>query len=308
MHRALEEVALLRSIITSMIMMLLLACGAGDAVNAGSATAVNEHTKPADNTATNVASDESVKKGIYIYNATGIDKLAGKVAGLLKEKSLGEAQSDNWKSNKVDKTFVFYAKDAEKTARQIAELLSVEDVRPRRGEEPAVEIGVVLGADFDDWNLIANLALPSGDMSLFNQRSAPTTEVAAPKELDQTEGIYISLSKRVISYYEKGELKGSWQCAVGAADSPTPTGEYKVTSKTVRPDWSWKGKIVPYGPKNGLGERFLGISKPTYGIHGTNDPDSIGKAVSHGCVRLHNLDIIKLYDLVKTGTKVTIVQ
>jgi lipoprotein-anchoring transpeptidase ErfK/SrfK len=50
----------------------------------------------------------------------------------------------------------------------------------------------------------------------------------------------------------------------------------------------------------------LGINKPSYGIHGTNEPDSIGYSLSHGCVRLHNEDVEKLYEMVDIGTVVVI--
>lgn len=66
--------------------------------------------------------------------------------------------------------------------------------------------------------------------------------------------------------------------------------------------------MVPFGdPKNILGSRWMGISHPGYGIHGTTEPGSIGKNVTAGCVRLKNEDVEELYSIVPEGTEVVIV-
>jgi lipoprotein-anchoring transpeptidase ErfK/SrfK len=65
--------------------------------------------------------------------------------------------------------------------------------------------------------------------------------------------------------------------------------------------------VVPPGKWNPLGTRWLGLSRKGYGIHGTNAPKSIGKAASHGCIRLRNSDIEELFDLVSVGDAVELV-
>ena len=65
--------------------------------------------------------------------------------------------------------------------------------------------------------------------------------------------------------------------------------------------------MIPAGdPKNVLGSRWLGISKPSYGIHGTTQPEAIGQSVTEGCVRMRNLEVEELYMLVPEGTEVVI--
>jgi len=94
-------------------------------------------------------------------------------------------------------------------------------------------------------------------------------------------------------------------------ESATPVGRYKVTEKQADPDWHWEGKVyAPYlrDKTNGLGVRWIGISLPTYGLHGTNDPFSIGKDVSHGCVRHQNADVTKAFSMIPTGTPVRIIE
>ena len=70
------------------------------------------------------------------------------------------------------------------------------------------------------------------------------------------------------------------------------------------PTWYTKGRIVPPGKSNPLGPRWLGLSKKGYGIHGTNNPASIGRSASHGCIRLRNRDIQELFEMVSVGDAV----
>ncbi len=94
-------------------------------------------------------------------------------------------------------------------------------------------------------------------------------------------------------------------------DNATPLGSYKVTAKQANPKWHWEGKVyVPYlqDKNNGLGVRWIGISLPSYGLHGTNDPFSIGKDVSHGCIRHENADVTQAFPMIPTGIPVRIIE
>ena len=76
----------------------------------------------------------------------------------------------------------------------------------------------------------------------------------------------------------------------------------------VNPTWYKAGTAVPYGsPKNILGTRWMGITKPSYGIHGTTEPEKIGQQVTAGCVRMKNEEVEELYNFLPVGTEVTIV-
>ncbi|WP_245640218.1 L,D-transpeptidase family protein [Paenibacillus dakarensis] len=94
---------------------------------------------------------------------------------------------------------------------------------------------------------------------------------------------------------EQGQVIKSYSVSVGNPSTPTPVGDYKV---------EYKG--TNWGPA--FGPRWIGLNVPwgNYGIHGTNKPFSIGQHLSHGCIRMHNKDVIELYKLVPVGTKVTI--
>ncbi|MFH0908646.1 MAG: L,D-transpeptidase family protein [bacterium] len=90
--------------------------------------------------------------------------------------------------------------------------------------------------------------------------------------------------------------------------SKTPTGTFTITDRIAQPTW-WRddGKAIPYGdPENLLGTHWLSLDIRGYGIHGTWEPDTIGKQSSAGCIRLLNEDIQELFTLIPIGTPVTI--
>jgi L,D-transpeptidase ErfK/SrfK len=105
--------------------------------------------------------------------------------------------------------------------------------------------------------------------------------------------IQISIGKRRLSLYRNGKLEKIYPIAIGKMLTATPTGEFVIVNRQMNPG----------GP---FGVLWLSLSKQGYGIHGTNDPSSIGKAVSHGCVRMHNRDVLQLAEKVPNGTRVII--
>lgn len=95
--------------------------------------------------------------------------------------------------------------------------------------------------------------------------------------------------------------------SVGRVGSETPEGEFEVVSKVAHPVWYWEKKVIPAdSPQNLLGTRWLGLNHKGYGIHGTRNPESIGAARSHGCIRMHNKDVEEIFPWIPQGTKVII--
>ncbi len=127
--------------------------------------------------------------------------------------------------------------------------------------------------------------------------------------------IVIRTHKRVLEFYQNGKFKKLYKVAVGK-NGWRVYGKFWVRKKVVWPDWVPTKRIkeenpnlpdiVYGGPKNPLGARALYLGYSAVRIHGTNNPKSIGKAVSHGCFRMRNKDIIELYNMVKVGTPVYI--
>ncbi|MBP7830209.1 MAG: L,D-transpeptidase family protein [Kiritimatiellae bacterium] len=90
----------------------------------------------------------------------------------------------------------------------------------------------------------------------------------------------------------------------------TPVGDFVIKEKIAQPTW-WRpdGKPIPFGdPENVLGTHWLSLDIPGYGIHGTWEPDTIGKQASAGCIRLLNAEVEELFNLVPEGTPVRIVE
>jgi len=91
-------------------------------------------------------------------------------------------------------------------------------------------------------------------------------------------------------------------------NNSTPVGTYKITNKLVNPTWFKSGAVIPAGSAdNVLGTRWMGFDLAGYGIHGTTEPQNLGKQVTAGCVRLGNPDVEELYTIIPTGTEVTII-
>ncbi|MFA7271176.1 MAG: L,D-transpeptidase, partial [Candidatus Omnitrophota bacterium] len=103
------------------------------------------------------------------------------------------------------------------------------------------------------------------------------------------------------------EIMKTYIVSTGKNNS-TPVGNFKITSKLINPTWFKAGAVIPAGsPKNILGTRWLGLDRPSYGIHGTTEPQSLGRQATQGCVRMTNQDVEELYIIVPIGTEVIIV-
>jgi lipoprotein-anchoring transpeptidase ErfK/SrfK len=139
----------------------------------------------------------------------------------------------------------------------------------------------------------------------------------APAVTEATLGraILISLVQRKLYLYNGAALEKVYRCAIGMRRYPTPRGAFKVIGKKVMPRWNNPGsrwargmpRFIKPGPRNPLGTRALYLSAPGIRIHGTPQPSSIGRAASHGCVRMLRKDIERMYPLIPVGTKVFIV-
>lgn len=131
--------------------------------------------------------------------------------------------------------------------------------------------------------------------------------VAEPEKKSLEKKISINLAARSLALFEGTEKIRLYPIGPGTPYTPTPVGYYKIQSKDVNPSWTSPstGKTIPSGPDCPLGYRWMQI-QGNYGIHGTNNPDSIGHYVSNGCIRMHEKDVEALFDLVKIGTPVEI--
>lgn len=105
--------------------------------------------------------------------------------------------------------------------------------------------------------------------------------------------ISVYIRTKRLTLYRYGKVAKTYPVATGKPETPSPLGTFTIVNK----------QLNPGGP---FGTRWMGLSEPHYGIHGTNNPSSIGQAASNGCIRMHNKDVEELFNLVSIRTPVTI--
>lgn len=150
----------------------------------------------------------------------------------------------------------------------------------------------------------------------------PGTRVALPTEFILPEaprtGLVINLPEmRLYEWHGGIDAPAVYAIAIGDGEDPSPEGQFKVGNKRLDPYWYVPDSIreenpnlptvVPPGPENPLGDRWLTIGHTSYGIHGTNNIWSIGRLATHGCIRLYNDTMRTLYARTAVGTRITIV-
>jgi lipoprotein-anchoring transpeptidase ErfK/SrfK len=142
--------------------------------------------------------------------------------------------------------------------------------------------------------------LLSGSISAQTRRTVQSVSEAK-------HSLVLSLPDRKMALLENGSVKKVYVIAVGKKSTPSPIGTFTIVSRLNNPTYSHRGRIVAPGPDNPVGTRWMGLSVNGYGIHGTNAPKSIGKAASHGCIRMAKVDLEELFDAVRTGDQVEII-
>lgn len=125
---------------------------------------------------------------------------------------------------------------------------------------------------------------------------------------------------QVLAYDARGFLLAAYPATVGSEDNPSPSGTHKVKGVARMPVYRYDPKVnfkqgknnkvltIPKGPNGPVGSIWIDLTEPTYGIHGTPDPELIDKVGSHGCVRLTNWDAEELGGMVKPGVMVKFVE
>ena len=155
--------------------------------------------------------------------------------------------------------------------------------------------------------LVANSRLP---VRAHTKAVVPAVTASAFDEV-----IVINRETNHLYLYTRGSLDRTFSVATGQAIYPTPRGTFHIVVMWKNPWWyppvqdAWASglKPVPPGPGNPLGTRWMGLSAPGVGIHGTDEPSSIGYSASHGCIRMQVPDAEWLFDHVQIGTTVHIV-
>jgi len=151
-------------------------------------------------------------------------------------------------------------------------------------------------------NQINKLATITGVLLMAATEALAQDRVSRPSRR-----IVISISDRKLAVLEGERVLRIFPTAVGAPRTPSPAGSYQIVERIPNPTWYGKGRVVAPGKGNPLGTRWLGLSVKGYGIHGTNNPASIGRHASHGCIRMRNQDVEQLFEMVRVGDAVELV-
>ena len=147
------------------------------------------------------------------------------------------------------------------------------------------------------------------------ETQAPTpSESAAPRNVSTK----VDTKTNRLGVFQAEKLIAAYPVTIGSAHNTSPIGEWKVRGVSKLPTFRYDKEMLehgersgnfymlPPGPRNPVGVMWIGLNKKGIGIHGTNDPGSIGHAASHGCIRLANWDVVRLATKIKAGDNVSI--
>ena len=151
--------------------------------------------------------------------------------------------------------------------------------------------------------------------SAKDQWRATLTSLNVDARQPEGKKIVVDKSDGVLRVFDGADkLVAQFSATMGSASDPLPIGNWKVLGIAQNPDWKMNPKIlkrvsdkkeaqlIPPGPNNPVGVVWIDLSKEHYGIHGTSEPQQIGRAESNGCIRLTNWDAARLALMVKPGT------
>ena len=148
----------------------------------------------------------------------------------------------------------------------------------------------------------------------------PETESPTPGESGAPRNVFTKVDTKtnMLGVFEAEKLIAAYPITIGSARNTSPIGDWKVRGIAKLPRFRYDKEMLehgersgnfymlPPGPRNPVGVMWIALNKKGIGIHGTNDPDSIGRAVSHGCIRLANWDVVRLATKIKAGDNVSI--
>jgi lipoprotein-anchoring transpeptidase ErfK/SrfK len=180
------------------------------------------------------------------------------------------------------------------------------------------------GQDLDKLQPGAVLKVPAVEPfpieSIFKDPKSPESgeKPVAADPSQKTRRIAIHRAEHILEVWENEALISSFPVSVGPPENETPAGEHSIKSITWRPAFRYdkqmlkegvrggEAHLLPPGPNNPVGIVWIQTSRDGIGIHGTNDPDLIGRNISSGCIRLSNWDALSLARLVAPGCRITI--
>jgi L,D-transpeptidase-like protein len=160
-------------------------------------------------------------------------------------------------------------------------------------------------ASLSKWAVMVGAAIVLTGQARGPAAAAAESTSIQPVQVKRT--IVVSIEDRKLALLEDGQVKRVYTVAVGKTSTPSPVGAFEIQRRVRSPVYQHDGKVIPPGPANPVGTRWMGLTIKGYGIHGTNEPKSIGKASSHGCIRMARKDLEEMYELVRVGDAVELI-
>jgi lipoprotein-anchoring transpeptidase ErfK/SrfK len=151
-----------------------------------------------------------------------------------------------------------------------------------------------------------------------DQTEAPSGSPGENKPAAANVAIKVDTKANTLEVHDGEKIIATYPVTVGSSQTASPIGEWKVRRITKMPTFRYDKEMLqhgersgnfymlPQGPRNPVGVMWIALNKKGIGIHGTNDPGSIGHAASHGCIRLANWDVVRLATKIKSGDSVSI--
>jgi len=173
------------------------------------------------------------------------------------------------------------------------------------------------GSDLNSLSAGARITVPNVRRP-FRYDQFPSTYSPAPEATSNSRRVIVDVQEKILQVFENQQVIAAFPITPGSSRHPAPEGEWRIVGSV---PWPWyrhddgvlnRGERtdefyhLPPGPNSPVGILWAGLNRPGIGIHGTPNPDTIGRAGSHGCIRLSNWDAATFYTLVTKGTPVTI--
>ncbi len=198
---------------------------------------------------------------------------------------------------------------------KVGDTVSVPNVKP-------FEISAVksLKAGSEAASIVANEWDEASDQTASKPaEEKPDTKSAEAKASGSPAlSVHVSTTESMLEVLAGDKTVAAFPVTVGSAQTASPIGDWKIRAIAKFPNFRYDKKMLkegersadfkmlPPGPNNPVGIMWIALNKKGIGIHGTDDPDSIGRSASHGCIRLANWDVVKVAELAKPGMAVKI--
>src|SRR5690242_1857638 len=149
-------------------------------------------------------------------------------------------------------------------------------------------------------SLMALMMVPGSSQTIPTAEPVETPNPKAAARVNATPSpkrlVLVSIPDRKLALLKDGRVVKVYRVAVGSSLSPSPSGEFAIVARITNPTYYHPHVVIPAGENSPIGTRWVGLNRKGYGIHGTNEPRSIGRAASHGCIRMSNRDISHFFE------------